>query len=108
MPLPGGPVDHRAHEVAEVGYVAHANRGDLSRKSLARLRPDVLGHEDARAGRALLALVLEAAADDGRRQRIHVSAGVGHDEVLAAGLAHHARIILVAGDALADDLPHAL
>ena len=81
---------------------------DLLGDLLAHLRPEARGHEDARRGGALLALVLEGAAEDRGRERLGVGARVRDDEVLAAGLADEPRVVAVARDVLADRLPHPL
>src|ERR1041384_5852764 len=101
-----GLLDDRAHEVGEVGDVAELERLDGVDQRLAHAVPDGPGDVDARGGRALLALELVAAADDGGRERGGVGRAVGEDEVLAAGLADQARVALVAIDVLGDALPH--
>ena len=55
--------------------------------------PQRARHVGARGGRALLALVLERAADHRGAQHVGVGARVGEDEVLAAGLADEARVV---------------
>ena len=50
------------------------------------------GDVGAAGGGALLALVLEGAADETVDQRVDVGRLVGEDEILAAGLAHDARV----------------
>ena len=74
----------------------------------AHLRPEARGREDARGGGTLLALILEGAAEDRGRESLGVGARVRDDEVLAAGLADDAGVVAVAGDVLADRLPHPL
>ena len=106
--IEGGLVDDGTQEGVEILHVAHL---DFLHHFLHRsqdIRPDALGNEGSGAGRALLALELEGAADDGSRQRPHKGGLMGKDEVLAAGLAHDARIVAVGGDVLADLLPDAL
>ena len=103
-----GGVDDRAHEVREVGDVAVLELADLRDELLLDRRPHALGCVDARGGRALLALVLEGAAQDRSRDGLGVRGRVRDDEVLAAGLADDARVAAIAGDVLADRLPHAL
>ena len=98
-------VDDRAHEVGQVGDVAHRERVGLGGELVAQPRPDAARHVGARGGRALLPLVLERAADEGRPQHVEVGARVGDDEVLAAGLADDARVGAVAVDVLADLAP---
>ena len=61
---------------------------------------------DAAGGRALLTLVLEAAADDRDRERLRIGARMGDDEILAARLADNARIRAIAVRVRADLLPH--
>src|SRR5437763_7521854 len=102
----GARVDDGAHEVPEVGWVAHPDRADLLDEPVAQLGPEVRGREDARGGRAFLALVLERAADDRGRDRLHVRGWVRDDEVLAPGLADDARVVPVPVDVRADLLPH--
>ena len=99
-------VDHRAHEVLEVGDVAHLDLRDLLREPLAELRPEICRRIDPRGRRALLPLVLERAAHDRRRNRVDVRGRVGDDEVLAAGLADDPRVVAVVADVRADRLPH--
>jgi hypothetical protein len=59
-------------------------------------------------GRALLALVLEGAADHRGAQHLQVGGGVGDDEVLAAGLPDDPRVGAVVGDVGADGAPQVL
>lgn len=101
----GRAVDDRAHERLQVLVGAadgdFADAGLEQREELLRAR---LGHVHARGGGALLALVLEGAADgvvDGGRD---VGAAVEQVEVLAAGLADDAGELAVGllADALAD------
>src|SRR5512133_1019955 len=98
-------VDHGAHEVREVADVAHLDRRALLDEPLAQLGPEVRGCVHARGCRALLALVLERAAQDRCGDRLDVRARMGDDEVLATGLADDAWVIAVAVDVLADGLP---
>ena len=79
---------------------------DHGHDAVAHVGPDRPRHVDAARGRALLPLVLEGAAHDGHRQRLGVGRRVGDDEVLAAGLAHDARVGAVAVDLGADRAPH--
>src|SRR5690606_11469809 len=60
--------------------------------------------------RALLSLELETATDDGGGDRVQIALGrrVDEDEVLAAGLADEARVLLVVLDVLADAAPERL
>ena len=85
-------VDHRAHEVAEVAHVAHADLADHRDDAVAHVGPDRPRDVDAARRRALLALVLEAAAHDRHGERLRVGRGVRDDEVLAARLADDARV----------------
>ena len=101
-------IDHRAHEVAEIADVAHGDPGHLGLEPRADLRPEVGRRVDARARRALLALVLESAPDDGRRHHVGIGRRVHEDEVLAAGLPHDPRVRAVAVDVVADRAPHAV
>src|SRR5205814_4441237 len=93
-------------EVREVADVADLQSLDLVRQALAEIGPEVRGCVDARGGRALLALVLERAADDRSRDRLHVRGRVGDDEVLATRLADDARVVAVRVDVAAHGLPH--
>ena len=83
-------------------------RLDLGDEVLAHLAPDRLRDVGARRGRALLALVLERAADQRRAQHVGVGRRVRDDEVLAAGLADDARVGAVRRDVLADRAPQVL
>ena len=85
-------IDHGAHEVLEVGDVADADARHLVCQSLAHVLPEALRHVRARRGGALLALVLERAAQDRGGDRVRVRGRVRDDEVLAAGLADEARV----------------
>ena len=80
----------------------------LGDELLGDLVPQARGHVDARGGRALLALVLEAAANHRGGQLPRVGGGVGDDEVLAARLAHDARVVAVRVDVRADLAPQML
>ena len=102
------PVDHRAHEVAEVARVAHRDVLHHRHGAVAHLGPQALRHVDAAGRRALLALVFVGAAHHRHRHFLRVGRGVHHDEVLAAGLAHESRIRLVLADVHAHVFPHVL
>ena len=106
--LKGGLVDHGRHERVELLHVADLQRGGVLLEQRLHLRPDARGNERARAGGALLALELERAADDRRREWLDIGSIVGEDEVLAARLADKAGIVGIGCDILADLLPHAL
>ncbi len=99
-------LDHRAHEVREVGDVSDLDRADRRDQLVLHLRPHRLRDVDARRGRALLALILVAAADDRGRERAWIRRRVREDEVLAAGLADEPRVAAVAIEVVADALPH--
>ena len=88
-------VDHRAHEVLEVGRVAHLDRRDVRDEPLLHLGPDIGRHVQARRRRALLALVLERAAHDRGRNGFRLGGGMSQDEVLAARLADDSRVVAV-------------
>jgi hypothetical protein len=96
MAIPRALIDHRTHEVAEVGDVSYADIRHFVGKSGLQGRPETGRHEDPRGRRAFLPLVFETAADDGRRQRLQIATRMGHQEVLAAGLADDARIAAIA------------
>ena len=81
---------------------------DLLHELVADRGPHALGRVHARGRRALLALILEGAAQDRGRDRLGVRGRVRDDEVLAACLADDARIAPVVGDVRADRLPHGL
>ena len=103
-------VDHGAHEVLEVGGVAHTNGRDVGDELLLDLGPDVRRDVEARCRGALLPLVLEGAAHDGGCDGLGVGGRVREDEVLPAGLADETWIAAVAPgrDGLPDGLPHAV
>ena len=104
----GAVVDDGAHEVGQVGDVALRQAvGDVDEVAL-DLLPDRGRDVGARGGRALLALELEGAADHRGAQDGRVGAGVGEDEVLAAGLADEARVGAVAVEVGADLVPQVL
>src|SRR5450759_465371 len=98
-------VDHRAHEVPEVGDVAHADIADHLLGAGQRLLPQRLGNVHAAGRRALLSLVLEGAAHHGHRQCPGVGGGMGDYEVLAASLADDARVRAIPPHVPADRLP---
>ena len=98
-------VDHRAHERREILDVAHLHLRALVGEVLLHLGPERSRHVDARGGGALLALVLETAAEDPGGEGRHVGARVREDEVFAARLAHQARKGAVAIEALAHPPP---
>ena len=103
-----GAVDYRAHEIAQVGGRTHGNGGDFVGQPRSQCGPEVGRSVEPRRGGALLALVLERAANNRGSQSLDVCRLVGDDEVLAPGLAHDSRIIAIRGDAGADRLPHPL
>ena len=80
----------------------------MSPRASLDLGVEALGDVGARGGRALLALELEGAAQQRHGQGLRLGAGMREDEVLAAGLAHQARIALVPLDVGAHGLPHPL
>ena len=85
-------VDDRAHEVGEVGDVAHRQRLDLGEERVLHPVPHRPGDVGPRCGRALLALELERAADQRGAHDVRVRRRVGEHEVLAAGLADDPRV----------------
>ena len=107
-PGEGPPVDHRAHEVPEIGHVAHPDVADHRDDPLAHLGPERVGDVRAGRGAALLPLVLVGAPHHRHRERLDVGARVRDDEVLAAGLADDPGIARVAREVLADRLPETL
>src|SRR5450756_1571011 len=97
----GPGVDHRAAEQRQVlGPVAVGQRTGRGDEFIADGAPQGSGNVGARGGRALLALVLESAADKRGRDRGGVGRRVDDDEVLAAGLADKARIVTIFLDIL--------
>ncbi len=102
-------IDDRAHEQRQVRrHVAHGQRLNLGEEVVLGPVPERLRQVRAGGGRALLALVLERAADERGGYRGRVRARVHEHEVLAAGLAHHARVVPVPGDVLAHGPPQVL
>ncbi len=101
-------VDHRTHEIAEIGNVSLRDGVDL----IGHLRPQSLPHRlrdvSARGGRAFLALVLESTANERGAQGVGVGGLVRDHEVLATRFADEARVRAVAVHVLADGSPHAL
>src|SRR5690606_31550964 len=87
-------VDHRAHEVAEVARIAHADVLDHGDHALPHVVPHGARDVDAGDGAALLPLVLVTAADDGNRQRLGFRALVGYYKFIPAGLADVERVRL--------------
>src|SRR5690606_16077584 len=84
--------------------------GDERHEALLELGPEAAGDVHAAGRRALLSLELETATDDGGGDRVQIALGrrVDEDEVLAAGLADEARVLLVVLDVLADAAPERL
>ena len=105
QPLEGAPVDHRSHEVPEVGDVAHPNVRDHRRDPLAHLGPERIGDVRARRGAALLPLVFVGAPHHAHRERVDVRARVRDDEVLAAGLPDDPGVAAVAVEILRHRAP---
>ena len=101
-------VDDGAHEVAEVGDVAHRKLAHLGDEPVPESGPQAARDEEARRGGALLSLVLERPADDRRRERVRIRARMGEDEVLAACLADDPRIVAIPLQAAGDRPPHAV
>ena len=101
-------VDHRAHEVPEVGDVAHLDLFHHRDGAIAHFGPERLRHVDAARRRALLPLVLEPAARDRDGELLRIGRRMRDDEVLAARFADDARIAAIAADVRADRLPHAV
>ncbi len=99
-------VDHRSHEIPEVGHVSHPDVLHDRDRAVADVVPDRLRHVGPAGRRAFLALVLEGAAGDGHREGLRIGRGMGDDEVLAPGLPDDARVRAVAAHVLADGPPH--
>lgn len=99
-----GLVDDGADEILRGKGLANLEGLDLGDHLGLELGPDGLGDVEAAGGAALLALVLERAADGLDGGIVHVGAGVDQMEVLAARLAYNARVAAVAalGGALTD------
>jgi hypothetical protein len=89
-------VDHRAGEVAEVAHVTHAHLLHHGHGPIAHLGPQRLRDVRAAGRRTLLSLVLERAAHHRHGEHLRIGARMRHDEVLAARLAHDARVAAVA------------
>ncbi len=107
QPVEGPPVDHCPAEKAQVGHITVGQRRGLRDQPLTQARPPQRGGQvGAGRRRALLPLVLEGAPDQRDNERVRIGAGVGHDEVLAAGLADQSRVVTVAVDPLGDRPPH--
>src|SRR5690606_10128841 len=106
VPAERALVDHRAHEVAEVARVAHANVADHCRNAVAHFGPERTRHVDPARCRTLLTLELESAAHDRNCQRLRIGRRMRNDEVLAARFANDARIATVTTHVAADRLPH--
>ena len=104
----GVAIDNGAHEVGEIGRIADPDLGDLREQAFLHRGPERRWDERPRRRRALLALVLEGATGQRRREGRHAGRGVGEDEILPAGLADDPRIGAVAPDVAPDGLPHAL
>ena len=99
-------VDHRAHEVAEVGHVADLDLMHHRGRAVPDVVPQRPGHVDAAGGGTLLPLVFEPAARDRDSDFHRIRRWVHDDEVLAAGFTDQARIGAIAADVFADLLPH--
>jgi hypothetical protein len=80
----------------KVPDVAHLDVGHHRDRAVAHFVPQRARHVDAAGGGTFLPLELEAAADDGRRQRGRIGRRVREDEILAAGFADDARVRAVA------------
>ncbi len=106
--LVGLLVDDRPEEALRITDVTDHDVLELGADPVAHLREERLRQVEARRRRALLALVLVAAADDGRGELGRIGARVGDDEVLAAGLADDARVRSVAVQVARDALPEGL
>ena len=106
QPVVGAAVDDRPAERRQVLDVAERDgAGGVGQRVTDAGGPQRRRHERPRRGRALLPLVLEPAADQRGDQGVRVGAGVGDDEVLAAGLADEPRIGAVAVQVARDRLP---
>ena len=101
----GPVVDHRAHEVAEVGDITHADPLDLVHQLIAESRPHGLGDICPRRRRALLPLILERTPDQSYPQDVVVCRRVGHHEVLAASLADQSRVGPVGPEVAGNGVP---
>ena len=88
-------VDHCAHEVSEVEGRALVDLLHAGLEGVDDLVVAAGRQEGPAGGRALLPLILEGAADQGRDHLIGVGALVHEDEVLATGLAHDPGIFMM-------------
>jgi len=105
VPTEGGLVDDRAHEVAPVADIAHRQRRGRIGQPVAHPEvPEAVRHVRPGRRRALLALVLERAADQCGDDGCRICGPMHRDEVFSAGLADDARESDVAID-LATDRP---
>src|SRR2546423_10060859 len=77
-------VDDGAHEVAEVRGIADTHICQYAEDALANLGPQRFRYISARCGAALLTLIFVGAADDARRERVHIGARMRQNEILAA------------------------
>jgi hypothetical protein len=98
-------VDNGTEEVVEVGDVTHRQRVDLADEVLTHPGPQRARHVRAGSRRALLALVLKGAPHQGDPQDVDVGGGMGHDEVLPAGLPDQARVRPVGTQVPRDRVP---
>src|ERR1039457_115354 len=98
-------VDDRPHEVREVGGIAHGDRLGLAGERLPELPPEATGDAGAGGRRALLALVLEGAAEQAHQQSLRRGALVSEDKVLAPGLTDQPRVGAVGAEVAGDLAP---
>jgi hypothetical protein len=101
-------IDHRIDEVAHVAWVAHSEVLEVLKQFLLHGWPDVAGDVGPAGSAALLPLELEGATAQCGGHLYGVGAGVRDHEVLAAGLAHDARVAAVVADVVADLFPQRL
>ncbi|CFE44679.1 Uncharacterised protein [Mycobacterium tuberculosis] len=101
----GALVDQRTTVVGQVGDVTVAQLGGFGQQLIAHPLPHRMRDKRSRHRRALLALVIECSANQGRAQHIRAGRGVRHHEVLAPGLADQSRIAMVAADIGTHPLP---
>ena len=106
--IPRRLVDNRVDEAGMVAHIAHLHLAGIFLHNLQNCRPQTLGYIHTRCRRALLALELERAAECRGCHSLHIGRRMHEDEVLAAGLAHEARIAHVLAQILACLPPEAV
>jgi len=85
-------IDHRTHEIAEIGDLSHGNCRDLGNKGFYEFRSTRFRDIEPRCRRALLTLIFISSSESGSYGRFKFSARIDEDKIFASRFSYNARI----------------